>query len=277
VQNKISTIENLDGLSKLRNLELAANRIREIQNLESLTGLEELWLGKNKITEIRGLDTLQNLKILSIQSNRIRSISGLDALPQLEELYISHNALTTLSGLENTKALRVLDISNNKIEKLEGVGHLEEIEELWASYNLFEDFAEVERELGGKKALTTVYFEGCPLQLRGPAVYRNKVRLALPQVLQIDASEWRLLPFCSYSPLFLFFYGLGFRGFGKWLTFVQLLSGSHDSIDRDCKIAWLALKIKLMSMRKSWMDGSSMELRHGQSLRSHCRRRTISA
>lgn len=165
-----------------------------------MTALEELWLGKNKITEIRGLDTLQNLKILSIQSNRIRAISGLDQLPQLEELYISHNALTSLSGLENTKALRVLDISNNKIEKLEGVGHLEEIEELWASYNLFADFGEVERELGGKKALTTVYFEGCPLQLRGPAVYRNKVRLALPQVLQIDASECPFPPFCfSFS------------------------------------------------------------------------------
>ncbi|KAH8750113.1 protein phosphatase-like protein PP1 regulatory subunit sds22 [Hyaloscypha finlandica] len=192
VQNKLSTIEGLEGLVKLRNLELAANRIREIQNLESLTGLEELWLGKNKITEIKGLDTLQNLKILSIQSNRIRSITGLDKLPQLEELYISHNALTTLSGLENCTSLRVLDISNNQVTKLEGIGHLEEIEELWASYNGFPDFGEVERELGGKGKLTTVYFEGCPLQLKAPALYRNKVRLALPQVVQIDATFVRV-------------------------------------------------------------------------------------
>ncbi|KAN0094070.1 L domain-like protein [Hyaloscypha variabilis] len=192
VQNKISVIEGLDGLTKLRNLELAANRIREIQNLEGLTGLEELWLGKNKITEIKGIDSLSNLKILSIQSNRIRSITGLSNLPQLEELYISHNALTSLSGLENSKALRVLDISNNQIEKLEGIGHLEELEELWASYNGFADFAEVERELGGKKALSTVYFEGCPLQLKAPALYRNKVRLALPQVVQIDATFVRV-------------------------------------------------------------------------------------
>jgi protein phosphatase 1 regulatory subunit 7 len=65
----------------------------------------------------------------------------------------------------------------------------------------------VERELGGKKALTTVYFEGCPLQLRGPAVYRNKVRLALPQVLQIDASE--SLP--AFLPLFTVMFGLSVR------------------------------------------------------------------
>lgn len=192
VQNKISTIEHLDGLTKLRNLELAANRIREIQNLETLTGLEELWLGKNKITEIKGIDKLQNLKILSIQSNRIRAITGLSSLPNLEELYISHNALTSLSGLEKVKGLRVLDISNNQIPSIEGIRHLEELEEFWASYNQIGDFVEVEKELKGKEKLTTVYFEGNPLQLRNPTLYRNKVRLMLPQVLQIDATFVRV-------------------------------------------------------------------------------------
>ncbi len=189
VQNKISTIENLDGLTKLRNLELAANRIREVQNLETLTGLEELWLGKNKIVEMNGFDTLSNLKILSIQSNRIREISGLKGLTSLEELYISHNGLTTLNGLEDSQNLRILDISNNGVSSLKGLGHLEKLEELWASYNQIGDVNEVERELADKKDLTTVYFEGNPLQLRQPALYRNKVRLTLPQVMQIDASK----------------------------------------------------------------------------------------
>ena len=190
VQNKIGTIENLEGLSKLRNLELAANRIREIGGLETLVGLEELWLGKNKIVEMKGLSSLQNLKILSIQSNRIRHISGLEKLPHLEELYISHNALTTLDGLENVQALRVLDISNNQVAILKGVGHLMELEELWASYNQIADFVDVEKELKDKTKLNTVYFEGSPLQLRNPTLYRNKVRLALPQVMQIDASKF---------------------------------------------------------------------------------------
>lgn len=76
VQNKISKIEGLEGMDKLTNLELAANRIRvscstfqtqgdmdhnltcttvqqEIENLETLTSLEQLWLGKNKITELK--------------------------------------------------------------------------------------------------------------------------------------------------------------------------------------------------------------------------------
>lgn len=193
LQNKISTIEGLSGLKDLYNLELGANRIREIQNLDDLTGLEELWLGKNKITEIKGLSSLSGLKILDLKSNRIRTIGGLDSLANLEELYISHNALSAISGLEKNLKLRVLDISNNTVSSLAGLAHLTELEELWASYNGIGDFGEVERELADKKALTTVYFEGNPLQLKQPALYRNKVRLTLPQIQQIDASKFVLL------------------------------------------------------------------------------------
>ncbi|KAL8884047.1 MAG: hypothetical protein Q9192_006936 [Flavoplaca navasiana] len=192
VQNKIQKIENLEGLEKLRNLELAANRIRHIENLDSLIGLEELWLGKNKITELKNVSPLSNLKILSIQSNRLPVISGLDALVNLEELYISHNALTHISGLDNNRNLRMIDISSNQITQLTNLQHLEHLEEVWASSNQLASFDEVERELADKNELTTVYFEGNPLQTKSPALYRNKVRLALPQVKQIDATFIRV-------------------------------------------------------------------------------------
>ncbi|MCJ1288412.1 hypothetical protein MMC26_007769 [Xylographa opegraphella] len=210
VQNKIQKIEGLDGLSKIRNLELAANRITEIENLETLKGLEELWLGKNKITELKvaslfistrklllifrqNLSTLSNLKILSLQSNRISQITGLSSLPSLTELYISHNSLRSITGLENVHFLRVLDISNNMIPNLTNMQHLSSLEELWASNNQLASFIEVEEELADKQELTTVYFEGNPLQLRNPVLYRNKIRLALPQVKQIDASELNIV------------------------------------------------------------------------------------
>ncbi|MCJ1439340.1 hypothetical protein MMC27_008732 [Xylographa pallens] len=193
VQNKIQKIEGLEGLSKIRNLELAANRIREIENLETLKGLEELWLGKNKITELKNLSTLSNLKILSLQSNRISQITGLSSLPFLTELYISHNSLSSISGLENVRLLRVLDISNNKIANLTNMQHLDSLEELWASNNQLSSYIEVAEELADKRELTTVYFEGNPLQLQNPVLYRNKIRLALPQVKQIDATFVQVL------------------------------------------------------------------------------------
>lgn len=188
VANKISTIEGLDELQNVTMLELGSNRIREIKNLESLTALEELWLAKNKITQLTGLGGLPNLRLLSIQSNRIRDLSPLADVPSLEELYISHNALESLKGLETNSKLRIIDISNNQITSLEGLETLADLEELWASYNQVADIGAVEKVLKDKQKLSTVYFEGNPVQLRAPALYRNKVRLALPQVIQIDAT-----------------------------------------------------------------------------------------
>jgi protein phosphatase 1 regulatory subunit 7 len=94
-----------------------------------------------------------------------------------------------LEGLEKVFGLRVLDISNNQVASVKGLKHLEEMDELWASYNQISDFAEVEEELRHMVKLNTVYFEGNPLQLKNPTLYRNKVRLMLPQVMQIDASK----------------------------------------------------------------------------------------
>ncbi|KAI0467208.1 hypothetical protein F4859DRAFT_279593 [Xylaria cf. heliscus] len=188
VSNKITRIEGLETLVNLTQIELGSNRIREIQNLDSLKNLEQLWLGKNKITEIKGLGGLPNLKLLSIQSNRITDLSPLREVPQLEELYISHNAIQTLEGLEGNPSLTIIDISNNMVKSLKGLGGMKRLEEVWASSNELSDFADVERELSDKKNLTTVYFEANPLQLRQPALYRNKVRLTLPQVKQIDAT-----------------------------------------------------------------------------------------
>jgi protein phosphatase 1 regulatory subunit 7 len=180
--------------------------------LETLTALTQLWVGKNKIVEMKvrhlsppfntptshghilttpkNLDALSNLKIISIQSNRLTQISGLSSLKNLEELYLSHNAITDLSGLEQNENLRVLDFSNNQVSHLEHLSTLKNLEELWGSNNQLASFEEVERELKDKENLETVYFEGNPLQMKGPAVYRNKVRLALPQIKQIDASKF---------------------------------------------------------------------------------------
>ncbi|KAF3226375.1 hypothetical protein TWF106_000868 [Orbilia oligospora] len=176
--NRIGTIEGLGTLVELKNLEMGANKVR----------LEELWLGKNKISEIKNISMLSNLKILSLPSNRLTKLSGLDGLTNLEELYVSHNAIEDLSGLENTPNIKNLDVTHNRLTSIRGIEHLSHIVDFWASENQLSSFKEVEDVLKDKAELETVYFEANPLQLMGPATYRNKVRLAIPHIKQIDAT-----------------------------------------------------------------------------------------
>lgn len=103
---------------------------------------------------------------------------------------MSHNAISEISGLEANTNLRTVDVTHNPIEHLANLKHLEKLEEFWASTCKLSSFQEIEEELGDMKNLQTVYFEGNPLQLSQPVLYRNKVRLALPQIKQIDASMY---------------------------------------------------------------------------------------
>jgi protein phosphatase 1 regulatory subunit 7 len=96
--------------------------------------------------------------------------------------------LTSISGLSSNTSLRVIDISANPIDHLTGLETLAKLEELWASWCKLDSFEEVEKQLGDKEELETVYFEGNPLQIKNQVLYRNKVRLALPRVKQIDAT-----------------------------------------------------------------------------------------
>ncbi|KAF2862415.1 L domain-like protein [Piedraia hortae CBS 480.64] len=188
VQNRLTKIEGIDTLTELTYLELGANRIKDLQGLSTLTRLQHLWLGQNRISSLEGLSTLSNLKTLSIQANRLTSLDGIESLPQLTELYISDNKIPSLEPLSNLTGLEMLDFQSNPVANLRGLEGMVELENVWASFCRIEDFGEVERALRDKKKLQEVYFEGNPLQVKGPVVYRNKVRLALPQVGKIDAS-----------------------------------------------------------------------------------------
>ncbi|EME45158.1 hypothetical protein DOTSEDRAFT_71009 [Dothistroma septosporum NZE10] len=188
VQNRISKIEGLEELTQLTYLELGANRIKDIEGLETLTQLQSLWLGQNKITELKGLSTLSNLRSLSIQANRLTSLDGIESLPQITELYVSDNQITSLEPLRHNKKLVMVDFQSNQISSLSGLEELMELENVWASNCSVESFREVERALKDKSQLEEVYFEGNPLQRQNPVLYRNKVRLALPQISKIDAA-----------------------------------------------------------------------------------------
>ena len=55
-----------------RSLDLSFNRLTKIENLGNLTRLRKLFLIHNKITKMENLDHLVNLEMLELGSNRIR-------------------------------------------------------------------------------------------------------------------------------------------------------------------------------------------------------------
>ncbi|KAG9016641.1 hypothetical protein FRB90_002708 [Tulasnella sp. 427] len=154
----------------------------------ALVNLEELWLGKNKIIKLENLAHLCKLRILSIQSNRIVKLEGLEGLVDLEELYISHNGLERLEGLDKNMKLTTVDIGSNRIPKIENISHLQSLEEFWANDNKIPSLHDLEAQLGKTSTLKTIYLEGNPCQKEDMANYRRKVKLALPQLVQIDAT-----------------------------------------------------------------------------------------
>lgn len=84
-------------------------------------------------------------------------------------------------------------MASNRIERIENVSHLVEMEEFWFNDNQIENWDDL-KQLEPMKKLVTVYLERNPLYYdsSNPSQicpnYRRKIKLALPQVQQIDAT-----------------------------------------------------------------------------------------
>ncbi|KAK8952288.1 hypothetical protein KSP39_PZI003461 [Platanthera zijinensis] len=90
--NKISTVEGLRGLEKLRILNLSYNRISRIgHGLSSCTLIKELYLAGNKISNVEGLHRILKMKVLDLSFNKITTAKGLG------QLVSNYNSLLALN------------------------------------------------------------------------------------------------------------------------------------------------------------------------------------
>ena len=93
-ENRISDVASLAGVINLERLDLPRNEIVDISPLSGLTGLRELYLHANRISDVSPLAGLINLKWLDLRVNQIADISSLDGLA----------ARTYISWIENPGA-----------------------------------------------------------------------------------------------------------------------------------------------------------------------------
>lgn len=95
-RNKISTIEGLREITRLRVLNLSYNRISRIgQGLSNCTLIKELYLAGNKISNVEGLHRLLKLTILDLSFNKITTSKALG------QLVANYNTLLALNLLGN--------------------------------------------------------------------------------------------------------------------------------------------------------------------------------
>ena len=98
------SLSPLSGLTGLRRLRLAENRISDVSSLAGVIGLERLDLPRNEIVDISPLSGLTGLRELYLHANRISDVSSLAGLINLEWLDLRVNQITDISALDGLAA-----------------------------------------------------------------------------------------------------------------------------------------------------------------------------
>ncbi|XP_022936603.1 uncharacterized protein LOC111443155 isoform X4 [Cucurbita moschata] len=103
-RNKISAIEGLKELARLRILDLSYNRISHIgHGLSNCAIIKELYLAGNKISDVDGLHRLLKLTVLDLSFNKISTNKA------LAQLVANYNSLQALNLLGNPIQSNVSD------------------------------------------------------------------------------------------------------------------------------------------------------------------------
>lgn len=124
----ILSLEGIENLKGLNELDLSGNQIEDLTPLEKLYFLELLWLDDNQISDIRPLASLSSLKDLSLRSNNISDIRTLGESLDLESLNLCDNQINDISPLTWLIDLKKLMLSDNPIYNLYGLVELHNLE-----------------------------------------------------------------------------------------------------------------------------------------------------
>ena len=137
--NNISTLDALEGLTKIKNLSFRQNKLTledvKSQNiLKSLTELETLDLTNNKITDISVINNLKNLKLLQLSGNENINLKQIeDIISNLNGLEVSNDVLQTITNCDNTKITKI-SITGANYTTLPNLANFTNLENLSLTY-----------------------------------------------------------------------------------------------------------------------------------------------
>ena len=91
--NKITDIQGLDKIWRLRKLDLSHNQIVSMNGIEYLPNLRKLKLTDNKIQKIEKIKNFQKLKKLTLDNNQLKEFYTLDLPNTLKHINIAKNPI----------------------------------------------------------------------------------------------------------------------------------------------------------------------------------------
>ena len=113
------TKEQLHKLSLVNTINLSGkNNITSLEPLEKLSNLKEINASSTYVSDLSPLAELMDLKIINCAETRVNSLMPLRNLTKLERLDFSNTMLDSLNGLENHTSLEFLNIDRTGVNDL---------------------------------------------------------------------------------------------------------------------------------------------------------------
>ena len=123
-KNRITAISNLTQLRKLDVLDLHSTIT--VDGLNGLSDLRVLNLAGNKIEMVRNLSSLQSLTELNLRRNSITAVEELDKLPTLQRVFLSHNKIARFLDIQclfGIKFLIELSLDGNPLSNMDNTAY----------------------------------------------------------------------------------------------------------------------------------------------------------
>ena len=208
--NLISSVACLSGLPRLRELNLAENRLISFADIE-LPSLETLNLAQNKFCSISNLklpklkklilsqnkiyfitpgafDMCGELETLELQENKIKFLKegAFRGLKSIKSIKLSQNSLTEIAEkvFDETTSLNSLNLAENPIEKIGGLCSISSLKSVDLSQTGVPDFEAI-KGITALKNLSSISFEGAPIQ--SGETYKSDMILLMPWLEVIDS------------------------------------------------------------------------------------------
>ncbi|MFV8520625.1 leucine-rich repeat domain-containing protein, partial [Bacillus sp. SBS7] len=144
------TLENIQFISKLRQLKslsITYGELNDIGPLAELEHIESLSLRNNKISDLSPLSQMKKIKLLDLNSNYIKDIKPLFKLTSLKTLTVANNQISNanLAGIEQLKNIKKLSLSNNGLTNIEHLTPMKKLIELDLAKNELENIEPLSR------------------------------------------------------------------------------------------------------------------------------------